>query len=233
MNCNYIALVRCRPCPVRTPAFLAALTDGGSCTAPATIFFQGDGCATARALAQEWFGKQEGFGKPDTDRLDLRVCSTSWSRRYGPDPAPAPLRAESLMFLFQRLALAHRVDSFGQGGWYCCDVPDVQASDGTAGRLLMEIGSAPVDERQRRETLEVALGAAALELDAGVLFHGAGLEHLVGEGARGWRQIGDYGLLEILAEGAGGPGGPEIVDTWLSPCRAARRRTKAATILVL
>jgi len=97
----------------------------------------------------------------------------------------------------------------------------------------MEVGFAPLDERQQRETLEMALGAAALELDACVLFSGDGLAHLDAEGARGWRQLTDFGLLEIYVEDPLGRFGSEIVTRALDSGRAAQLRAGAATILIL
>ncbi|MFO7762219.1 MAG: hypothetical protein R6V61_00630 [Wenzhouxiangellaceae bacterium] len=226
MNSDYIALVRSKPGWKAKRALLAALAGVGTVDAPAILFFQGDGCEMAHALAGG------GFGSIDSDRFEPCVCATSWARRYGGASPPAPLRAESLVFLFQRLALARRVDAFGLGGWCCCLAPDGSAANRST-RLLLEVASAPADERQRRETLEVALGAAALELEAGVLFHGAGLDHLAGEGARGWRQITDFGLLEILAQDAGDRIAPESGVVAVDACRAGRLRAAASTILLL
>ncbi|MBS3744595.1 MAG: hypothetical protein KGY48_09620 [Wenzhouxiangellaceae bacterium] len=226
MTSDYIALIRSKPCSTSNRALLAALAGIGTRDAPATLFFQGDGCEMAHALAGG------GLGPIDGDRFETCVCATSWARRYGAASPPAPLRAESLVFFFQRLALARRVDAFGLGGWCCCLAPDASAANRST-RLLLEVASAPADERQRRETLEVALGAAALELEAGVLFRGAGLDHLADAGARGWRQITDFGLLDILAQDGGGRIAPDFGVVAVDACRVGRLRAAAATILLL
>jgi len=158
MSADYIALVRRGPRSVSQTGLRDALAQAPTGQAPATLFFHGDGCETAHALVAG------ASALARSGRFDLCVCSTSWKRRYGQVPPPSPLRAESLVFFYQRLARARRVDSFGLGGCCCCPVPVVGRD---ALPLLIEIAAAPADERQHRETLEVALGAAALELTGG------------------------------------------------------------------
>jgi len=225
MTAEYIALVRSNPCSTENRVLTAALPDPGARQTPATIFFHGDGCEMAHGLVG---GARQPF---DLDRFDLRVCATSWARRYGPTPPPLPLRAASLVFFFQRLAGAQWVESFSPGGWFFCRAPGAPAADRARPGLLLEVASAPVDARQQRETLEVALGAAALELDASVLFDGSGVEHLAGEAGRGWRQITDFGLLEMLVVGHRVPANAGVVE--VNSTRAARLRAGAATILLL
>lgn len=225
MSDEYIALVRSNPCSKSSEVLLAALADAGARHASAVAFFHGDGCNLARRLTLD--------ARPAAalGQLALRVCATSWTRRYE-SPPPRPLGAASLMFLFQRMAGARRIDSIGNGGWFCC-TPAGEATQRAAPRLLLEIASAPVDDRQQRETLEVALGAAALELDAGVFFHGPGLKHLAGPGGRGWCQITDFGLLEMFAlagpEDLARHSGVVVVDL----AGAVRLRAGAETILLL
>jgi hypothetical protein len=81
---------------------------------------------------------------------------------------------------------------------------------------LLELASSPRDERDRIETLEFVLGAAALGLDARVLFRGPGYNHLLTDAARGWAQLSDFDLLELICEA------PEAVEL-----RAAARRVDA------
>ena len=226
MNSEYIALVRSNPCVQSDRALLAALASAGNRHASSTVFFHGDGCRMAHRLAG-------GALEPgDADRLDLRVCATSWARRYGPTPPP-PLQAASLALFFQRMAPAQRVDSFSPGGWFCCVAPNAGAAQRSSSRLLLLVATPPDDERQQRETLEVAIGAAALELEGGVLFQGSGSRHLAGEAGRGWRQISDFGLLEMLAQGAGDQISPDSGVVFATPGRAARRYVEATTILLL
>ena len=226
MKSEYIALVRSNPCSKHNRALTAALADAGTRHAPATVFFHGDGCEMAHALV--------GAARQPAElrRFDLRVCTTSWTRRYALAPPP-PLHAASLVFFFQRLAGAQWVESFSPGGWFCCRAPGAPAADRQTPRLLLEVASAPADSRQQRETLEVVLGAAALELEAGVLFQGSGLAHLAGDVGRGWRQITDFGLMEMFARGAGNlnPADSGVVE--VNSGQAARLRAGATTILLL
>jgi len=223
MSADYIALVRRGPRSVSQTGLRDALAQAPTGQGAATLFFQGDGCETAHALVAG------ASALARSGRFDLCVCSTSWKRRYGQVPPPSPLRAESLVFFYQRLARARRVDSFGLGGCCCCPVPVVGRD---AVPLLIEIAAAPADERQHRETLEVALGAAALELVGGVLLHGRGREHLAGERARGWRQITDFELLEVASLDAGGRPAPDAGAVAVDAGRARQMRA-AATILLL
>ena len=225
MVSKYIALVRSNPCPNATGALLDALADAGARHASAIAFFHGDGCAMAHRLAGD------ALQAAAPVQVELRVCTTSWARRY--ESVLPPLQAASLMFFFQHVALARRIDSFSPGGWFCTRAPDAHATQRKAPRLLLEIGSAATDARQQRETLEVALGAAALELAGDVLFHGPGLEHLAGEGGRGWRQISDFGLLEMFALGTPDRIAADAGAVAVDPARAAQLRAGATTILLV
>ncbi|TVQ36025.1 MAG: hypothetical protein EA370_08670 [Wenzhouxiangella sp.] len=62
--------------------------------------------------------------------------------------------------------------------------------------FLLEIEAAP-DGYSERELLEMALAAASMDLDLALLFTGPGLGHLVGEAARGWRQLVDHELARL------------------------------------
>ena len=220
-------MVRSNPCVQSDRALLAALANAGIRHASSTVFFHGDGCRMAHRLAG-------GALEPgDADRMGLRVCATSWARRYGSTAPPPPLQAASLALFFQRMALAQRVDSFSPGGWFCGCASNAVAAQRSSSRLLLVVATPPDDDRQQRETLEVALGAAALVLDGGVLFQGPGSRHLAGEGGRGWRQISDFGLLEMLAQGAGDQVSPDSGVVCVTPARAARRHAEAKTILLL
>ena len=223
---KYIALVRSNPCPNASGALLGALADAGARHASAIAFFHGDGCAMAHRLAGD------ALRTAVPGQVELRICTTSWARRYESAPPP-PLQAASLMFFFQHVALARRIDSFSPGGWFCTRAQDAHATQRRAPRLLLEIGSAATDARQQRETLEVALGAAALELSGGVLFHGPGLGHLAGDGGRGWHQISDFGLLEMFALGTPDRIAANAGAVAVDPARAAQLRAGATTILLV
>ena len=137
------------------------------------------------------------------------------------------------MTFYQAFSSARRVDSLGLGGSCCCVTGWGEAPGEGSIDLLLDVGYAPTDLRQRRETLEMALGAAALELDASVLFHGDGLAHLAGGPARGWAQITDFGLLGMYAETFDESFGSEIAVQTVSPVGAANLRARSGTILIL
>lgn len=124
---------------------------------------------------------------------NVEVCSTSWRRRFGECSPMAPAHLATLASLIDALSQGLVLQSVGLGG----RSGPVQKADG---RLLLEIGFAPVDEWQRREALELALAAAAFEFEADVVFTGAGSEHLSSEAGRGWGQLIDFGLMRLWAE---------------------------------
>ncbi|MDT8449796.1 MAG: hypothetical protein RQ847_06440 [Wenzhouxiangellaceae bacterium] len=186
---DYIALVRtAAPAEEIRDAVAAAARFG-----PALLFAHGDGVELA--VADAFDGR---------DGVEAVVCSTSWRRRHAADPPP-PWRRASLVALFERLDRSGRVDCFGRGPWLCAG-PAVGAGPERAGvpapgrGLLIEIAFAPDGPDDRTEALEFVLAAAALELDARVLFSGSGRVHLAGADARGWRQLVDFDLLELAAE---------------------------------
>ncbi len=63
-----------------------------------------------------------------------------------------------------------------------------------AADLLFEIAHEPAGDRDRLESLEPVLAAAALEFDVDVLFEGAGSGHLTGPNCERWNQLVDFGL---------------------------------------
>lgn len=220
---DYIALVRCNPALHSADQLSAALTAGLEAAENSLVFLHGDGVGDAyRALS-----------RPGRYGADWVVCQTSWARRQASEMPRPPFRTATLVALFDGLDGARRVDSFGLGGWFCCRPDAVPANHRVPRKLLLEIGFAPADERRRRETLEMALGAAALELEAAVLFQGEGLRHLEGEAAGGWKQITDFGLMEMFVETGAGRSVPEIAVQAVDSPRAAQLRGGAGTILLL
>lgn len=219
---EYIALVR-TPAPKKE--IRAAMAAGAVRAGQALVFLHGDGVELTGAGAFD-----------GRDRVDAVVCSTSWQRRHAGTPPP-PWRCASLVSLFDRLERARRVDCFGRGPWLCtgpkigtgADRAGAQASDPY---LLIEIAFAPEGGNDPVEALEFALAAAALELDARVLFSGPGRAHLTGAGARGWRQLVDFGLLELAAEGPGGQE-PEIPVQRLDQTAARQWRSGAGYVISL
>ena len=77
-----------------------------------------------------------------------------------------------------------------------------------AADLLFEIAHAPIDDRDRLESLEPVLAAATLELDIDVLFRGAGAGHLAGPGSERWNQVVDFDLGRLWLQ----PNGVEACD---------------------
>lgn len=166
----------------------------------ARLFLHGDGVALAEpgrlpALA----------GSPD-----LEVCATSWRRRYA-DAPDSRFRCAGLASMYPALDATGSYLVRGCGGtsqWH--------RDTGLPPSWLLEVASSPGDERDRTETLEFVLGAAALGLDARVLFRGPGYNHLLTDAGRGWAQLSDFDLLELICEA------PEAVEL-----RAAARRVDA------
>lgn len=181
------------------------------------VFLHGDGVDAAVALTGRL-----GPGAPGT----WRVCRTSWQRRYGDAPVPAPFRDATLVSLFQRLVRPGHLVCHGRGG-------------NAAGRivpgagLVIDVAHAPGPGFDRRETLEIALAAAALERDAVVVFGPDGAAHLQGAEGRGWRQLVDHELLPLWIESCT-PDQPPLagVERVGGPA-AARLRHEAAARLLL
>lgn len=222
---DYIALIRRMPSPSAGAAWVKKLSLAARRYRAPLVFFHGDGLD---ALSDG------DFRTTAEDRaIDWCACQTSLARRPALGSLPPAFRVATLSTLYQAVLSARRIDSLGPGGGFCC-VPALADGDAAAPkRTLLEVGFAPADGRQRRETLEMALGAAALELDAVVVFSGQGLGHLTGEDARGWRQIADFELLEMWGENLPPGFVPEVSVRRANSVQAAGLRTGAATILVL
>ena len=189
------------------------------------VFFHGDGVDVPFESGQGW---------PESNpEVDWWVCRTSLERRMPPDALPTAFAVATLVTFYQAASSARRVDSLGLGGRLRCRPASCRSPGDNPNRLLLEVGFAPVDERQRREALEMALGAAALELDASVLFHGDGLTHLAGDAARGWAQITDFGLLDMYAGAPGRRVDAKIPVQAADAAQVADLRARAATILIL
>lgn len=222
---DYIVLIRRKPSPETAAVLMRDLREAVELHGSTMVFFHGDGVDASREAASGW---------PEEDtRIDWRVCRTSLERRAASAEAASRLRTATLVTFYHGLLSARRVDSVGAGGYFCCRPESDDRSAKASSRILLEVGFAPADRRQRRETLEMALGAAALELDAAVLFHGGGVAHLVGEGARAWAQITDFDLLGIYVEAAALSPETEIDVRTVDAAQAADLRTGAATILIL
>lgn len=221
---DYIVLIRRRPSPEVFAGLVSDLREAVQAHESSMVFLHGDGIDASRDVMSGW--------PEENPAVDWCVCRTSLERRAASTALASTFRAATLVTFYHALSSARRVDSMGLGGDYCFR-PDSADRGGTASAgLLLEVGYAPADPMQRREALEMALGAAALELDASVLFHGDGLAHLAGEGARAWAQVTDFGLLGMYAEGAVRPGTEIDVQAVDAP-QAADLRAGAATILIL
>jgi len=226
---DYIALIRCNPSSEDRVKLSETLEKAMQAHDSSLVFLHGDGVD----------GVAGNTRFPRHAAADWQVCRTSWTRRRGGACPAFPGRLATLVALLDNISTAQRVDSFGFGGWFCCAPSSPPASQVEAqhrlgrGELLLQIDFAPVDGLQQRETLEVALGAAALELDASVLFCGAGRAHLEGHGARGWSQITDFGLLRLFVEAGGRQDAPGAGIATLDPEQAAALRASAGATLML
>lgn len=222
---DYIALIRRKPSPRAAVGFTQDLRAALQAHESPMVFFHGDGVEAPYDVAFSWPEANPG--------VDWCVCRTSVERRSGPDPMPSAFRIATLTTFYQAVLSARRVDSLGLGGRLCSRPESGDRTGEDSNRLLLEVGFAPAGQRQRRETLEMALGAAALELDASVLFHGDGLAHLEGDAARAWAQMTDFGLLGMYAEACVHPSATEIAVQNVDAARAAELRARAETILIL
>ena len=189
------------------------------------VFFQGDGVEVPFRSGKGWPESNPG--------VDWCVCRTSLERRMPPDALPTAFTVATLATFYQAVCGAGRVDSMGLGGRSCCRLQPSRGGNGSSNPLLLEVGFAPADPRQRHEALEMALGAAALALEASVLFYGDGLVHLAGDAARGWSQITDFGLLDLYAEASGRCSGVKIPVHAVDAAKVADLRDRATTILIL
>lgn len=222
---DYIVLIRRKPSPGSAAACLRDLDEAVRNMETPMVFLHGEGIDAWRDAASGRLDANPG--------ADWCVCLTSLERRSRSGALPPPFRVSTLVTFYQAVLSARRIDSLGLGGSLCCRPASAIGAAGGANRLLLEVGFAPTDRRQRRETLEMVLGAAALELDASVLFHGEGLAHLVGDAAHGWAQITDFDLLGLYAEVPAGRFEPGIDVQALDAPAVAGLRARAATILIL
>lgn len=187
------------------------------------VFLHGDGVEMVPQLAATDAEKD----------ADWVVCRTSWRRRFADEAPPRPFRVATLVTFYAAVLSAGRVDSVGLGGRLCCKRVEDGCGPENSLPLVLDIGFRPADPRQHRETLEMALGAAALELDASVVFHGGGRHHLAGDAARGWSQVTDFDLLELWVEDAPNEFEADIFAQTLDAADALELRTGTATILIL
>lgn len=222
---NYIVLIRSRPSPEAEVGLLRDLRQALQVNESPMVFFHGDGVEAPCAGASGWPQAMPG--------VDWCLCRSSVERRSATDALPSSVRVATLVTFYQAVLSAGRVDSLGLGGSLCCRPGPGERAGEDSVPVLLEVGFAPTGHRQRRETLEMALGAAALELDGSVLFHGDGLAHLTGDGARGWAQLTDFGLLGLYAQAPARPAGMSVEVQTLDAAQAAVLRARAATILIL
>lgn len=220
---DYIVLIRRNLSLEAAAALRAELSEAVHGHDSPMVFLHGEGVEHMAAAAQD----------PEISRVDWCVCRTSLARRSATGALPPPFRMATLVTFFQAALSAGRVDSLGLGGRRWGKPVSVATQSEASPRLLLEIGFAPIDQRQHRETLEMALGAAALELDAAILFKGKGLAHLVGDAARGWSQITDFDLLGMHVEDPAGHFRPDVPVQRVDADGAARLRAGAATTLIL
>jgi len=220
---DYIVLIRRKLSPDAGVDVMHDLHEALKIHQAPLVFFHGDGVEATSAIAAGWAAANPA--------VDWCMCRTSLERRSAVDALPASFTVASLVTFYQAVLSASRVDSLGLGGTFASGSDPSEEQSST--RLLLDVGYAPSGQRQRRETLEMALGAAALELDASVLFHGDGLAHLAGDAARAWAQVTDFGLLGMYGETPGRPFGSEIVVQNVNAAQAARMRARAVTILIL
>lgn len=220
---DYIALIRCKPSRDAASSLVEELRENFKAHDSSTVFLHGDAVDSIAGIAA---------AAPDPG-ADWLVCRTSLARRSATETLPPPFRLATLAGFYESVLSAGRIDSLGLGGRSCFRPSPPAGRSESGPLLLLEIGFAPLARHQRRETLEMALGAAALELDATVLFTGEGLAHLEGVAARGWSQITDFDLLKIHFEIPVSPFAPEIAVQGLDSVGVARLRARAATILIL
>lgn len=221
---DYIALIRRKPSPDIFPGLEHELRDAIQKHDSSAVFLQGDGVEMLSAIAS--------VASSDA-RVDWYVCKTSLERRSAADTFRSPFRLATLTAFYASVLSARHVDSWGAGGKSFDTRALASGASEASHRLLLEVGFAPHDQRQHRETLEMALGAAALELDASVLFCGDGRAHLAGGLAHGWSQVTDFGLLDIYVEGPIDRFQPEVAVQRLDTAGAALLRAGAVTILTL
>lgn len=103
-----------------------------------------------------------------------------------------------------------------------------------AEKWVVVISHAPAGP-DSQEMLELVLAGVSLELDVLVVFCGAGVEHVVGETARPWRQLTDLGLASIWFEsGCLGSRSPAIDGAReMSRGEISRMNDRAHCVLVL
>jgi hypothetical protein len=149
------------------------------------------------------------------DAVDWWVCIGSWRRRSPSgrtDDLPAPFRPASLAQWIDRVT------------------PPASAGH----ELVFVIDRPPAGPRDRIETLEPVLAAAALERDVAVLLRGPGRQHLVGPGAEAWDQLTDFDLAAVfLLDGDALPFSDADRGRPIDAEQAARLRGEAGTMIEL
>lgn len=193
-----VVVVRALPDPGITNSLQRCLDGPGT-----RLFLHGDGVALAEPGRLPVLAGSPG----------LEVCATSWRRRYA-DAPDSRFRSAGLASMYSALDAAQRYRVWGHGG-----ASEWRQESGVPPGWLLELASFPRDARDRTETLEFVLGAAALDLDARVLFRGPGYNYLLTDAARGWAQLSDFNLLELICEA------PEAVQL-----RVAARRVDSEQV---
>ncbi|NKI35932.1 hypothetical protein HFP89_12240 [Wenzhouxiangella sp. XN79A] len=183
---------------------LAALDAALACDGPRpAVFLQG--------RAVDWLSEPTGLTAPRRAGADWQVCIGSWRRRNS-EPLPAPFRPATLARWIDRIC------------------PD--RSDRPGPELVFDVGRAPVDGRDRIETLEPILAAASLDRDVTVLVHGQGRDHLAGPGSEAWDQLADFELAALAVVCAADDPRPRLGNL-IGPERAARLRDEAFKLVTL
>lgn len=203
------------------------LVRAGSGDGPCFSPFAGDGAAASLVFLHGDAVALADGELPLPASVPRVVCSTSWRRRHPDRSPPPPFEVSTLAVLIDRLAGARtRIDSHGLGG-ACC------SPSGASGPWLLEIAFAPASDRQAVETLEMALAAAALELEFQVLFSSSGPAHLCSGSGRSWRQLTDFGMAGLFAEATRPDAAWQAEASPLSPPDAARLRGAARQWVLL
>ncbi|MDT8408656.1 MAG: hypothetical protein RQ741_03555 [Wenzhouxiangellaceae bacterium] len=260
-DAGFLALVRSPPGSAAANRALEAVSrhqrEGRHCV----VFFHGPGVDQAAgrpagdwaALTDRRHGQAGGdiHDRFNADRADaqrekdpaapprgdsqLLVCNTSWRRRHEVAPL-APFVPTSLVALFSALDRPVCAQGFGLGAAPSGSIHGSALERRVPERqrgLLIEVGFAPTGRHDRIETLELALGAAALELDARVLFHGPGRSHLEGSQASAWRQLTDFGFIDLLADGSAVETDSGARVQCLEASEVEHLRTQAGILLAL
>ncbi len=177
---NSIMLIRAEPQSVEAEnAQHEALVALRGCKGEVVVFFHGAGVDHACGAAAGSWQRLAARG------LRLEVCSAAWQRRHEGEPE-APFVLSSLVRFWHRVATGYRLVCHREAG-----------RGSRQGATWVIIVTAAPSEADSREILELVLAGASLELPLAVIFRDRGCGQLVGEFARGWRQLVDFDLASL------------------------------------